>query len=87
MAPRLKDDKAFVSAILIEDGVLEFVSDRLKDDKDFLLQHPTMLEFASERLKDDKEVVSSSGKLVYFASERLRMLRLLKILCPFCKTF
>jgi hypothetical protein len=121
VSPRLKDDKAFVSDVLSQDGdLLEFVSDRLKDDedivriatkrngyplqyasdrlrsnkelvaqcgleyatdavkddKDFLLEHPTMLEFASERLKDDKEVVmaavSTVGKLVYFASERLR---------------
>ena len=35
VSPRFKDDKVFVSDVLSQDGdLLEFVSDRLKDDED-----------------------------------------------------
>lgn len=66
ISPRLKDDKAFVSDVLAQDGdLLEFVSERLKDDEDVVRiatkRNGYPLQYASDRLRSDKELVAQCG--------------------------
>ena len=64
----------------IDGGILEFASDRLKDDKDVLLKSVSQAGwtfcYASDRLKNDKDVLLAASKVdgqaLYFASKALR---------------
>jgi hypothetical protein len=56
---------------------LELLNDKLKDDKEFILealQYDTILEYASERIRDDNDVVNLAvikhPELIVFASDR-----------------
>jgi len=72
--------------IIVDPYKLKYASERLKDDRNFVLkvirENPWALEYASERLKDDRELVLDAIKLdqlkwgswspFSYASERLR---------------
>jgi hypothetical protein len=81
----LKDDKNALMAALKSNWypsktVLQYASDRLRDDKDFVLEqvgsNGDVLEYASNRLKDDEEVVLaailSDLSALKYASDRLK---------------
>ena len=60
--------------------ILKYVSDKLKDDKEVVIEaikrNGLALEFASDRLKDDKDIVieavKNNGFALEFASDRLK---------------
>lgn len=75
------DNEEIVWDSIIRDGsILEFCSQRLKDDENFvfraLLGTPLYLEYASDKAKDTESVVkyalSHNGYALQFASERLQ---------------
>ena len=78
---RLLDDKAFMLAIVTQNGFeLVGASDQLKDDKELVMkavkQSARALNHAHDRFKDDKdvmmEVVKQAGGYLYSASDRLK---------------
>ena len=74
---KFHDDEEIVKTALEQDGeAMEFVSDRLKDNKDLMLLAikgaPWTACYASDKLRADKDVIMASvqtyGQTLYFAS-------------------
>lgn len=78
----LKDDKYFLLTAYKREhfGMFAIASERLKDDKEFVLHvcktYKESLSSVSDRLKDDKEVVltclKNNGDWLQYASDRLK---------------